>query len=180
MVDLADSLRAGAVAVIPTDTLYGLVALATDKEAVERVYALKKRTPTKPCIILISSIDELQIFGVSVDEDRLRVLNKYWPGPVSIILPCDKTTPEYLHRGTYTLAFRLPSDAGVLALVAASGPLIAPSANPEGLPPATTIDEAKAYFGDAVDVYIDGGVRSSKSSTLLIVDEAGEVTVVRR
>ena len=143
---LVELLQNGAVGVLPTDTLYGIVAQAGNKEAVERVYALRKRSPEKPCIVLISSIADLSQFTIR-PSDRIReVLSRLWPGPVSIILPCTAKKFEYLHRGTKTLAFRLPKSAPLRSLLAKTGPLIAPSANPEGEKPAYTITSVRKYF----------------------------------
>lgn len=166
----------GGVGVIPTDTLYGVVACALQQPAVERVYALKGRLPTKPCIILCSSLDELALFGAHLSERQQDALSKL-SGAVSFILPCD--APEYLHRGVHSLAFRVPKSERVREFLSETGPLIAPSSNPEGLPPATTIDEAQAYFGDRVDFYKDGGACDGRPSTLVSFDENDEVVVLR-
>lgn len=177
--DYAEVLKGGGVGVMPTDTIYGIVALANSERAVSRVYALKGRSSLKPCIILISSVEDLTQFGITLTPSREKVLMQYWPGPVSIIMPCGASVPEYLHRGTHTLAFRLPKNVNLQSFLKASGPLIAPSANPEGLTPATTIDEAKNYFGDEVDFYIDGGARVAKPSAVLSLDEQSAVTIIR-
>jgi L-threonylcarbamoyladenylate synthase len=176
----ANMLRRGKVGVIPTDTLYGIVAAVGNEQAVERVYSLKKRGATKPCIILIASLGDLNMFGVTLTKERRKVLSRYWPGPTSIILACGADVPEYLHRGGHTLAFRLPSDARLRRLLKASGPLIAPSANPEGSPPVRTIEEAKKYFGRRVDFYLDAGTRTSAPSTLIALDEKDSITVLRK
>jgi L-threonylcarbamoyladenylate synthase len=175
----ADLLKQGGVGVMPTDTLYGLVASASDETAIKRVYDLKGRTASKPCIILISGFDDLPHFGTTLTREQHNVLNNYWPGPVSVILPCGPLTQEYLHRGTQTLAFRIPKDARLRKFLQESGPLIAPSANPEGLPPATTAEEAKAYFGSSVDFYEDGGKRTGEPSTIITFDKNNRVVIVR-
>lgn len=175
----ANLLVNGKVGVIPTDTLYGIVASATNESAVRRVYALKKRASTKPCIILISSIGDLKIFGIELTEQQKSIVNTYWPGPVSIVLSCGDDVPEYLHGGTHTLAFRLPDGEKLIALLRESGPLIAPSANPEGLPPAATAGEARQYFGDSVDFYTEGGVRAGEPSTLVKLGASGSLEVLR-
>jgi len=173
-------LREGGVGVIATDTLYGLVAAAANEEAVRRVYKLKNRAITKQSIVLISSLKELAYFGIGLTEQREQLLTRYWPGPTSIVMPCGTAVPEYLQCGTHTLAFRLPSDEPLRAFIHESGPLIAPSANPEGQPPATTIEQAREYFGDTVDFYVDGGERSGEPSTLIALSEKDEVTVLRK
>ncbi|MFA6585432.1 MAG: L-threonylcarbamoyladenylate synthase [Candidatus Paceibacterota bacterium] len=176
----AKMLKEGEVGIIPTDTLYGIVAVALNEAAVTRVYALKGRSPAKPCIILISSIEDLALFSIVLSERRREVVSRYWPGPVSIVLPCGPTVPEYLHRGTHTLAFRVPEDASLRQFLRESGPLIAPSANPEGVPPAENITEAQKYFDDHVDFYIDGGERTGAPSTLIALDEQDAITVLRK
>ena len=84
---LSSKLNAGGIAVIPTDTIYGIVARALDKKAVERLYKVRQRNPKKPCIILISAISYLKKFGITFDFLTLRLLDLLWPGPVSIVLP---------------------------------------------------------------------------------------------
>jgi L-threonylcarbamoyladenylate synthase len=174
-----EMLKNGGVGVLATDTLYGLVALTFNQSAVERVYTLKERTPSKPCIILISAFEDLALFGANLSEAQRKALAPHVPGPVSFILPCGATAPEYLHRGTHTLAFRIPRDEKLRDFLKQSGPLIAPSANPEGSPPATTIEEARNYFGDRVDFYHDGGKRAGKASTLISFSEHDEIVVLR-
>ena len=171
-------LKAGGVGVIPTDTLYGVVAQAFHPAAVERVYQIRRRTPTKPFIILISSSADLTKFSVVLNSRSKKFLAKYWPGEVSVILPCKKNKLAYLHRGTNSLAFRVPGSAGLREFLKKTGPLIAPSANIEGKPPAKTIGQAKKYFGGGVDFYLDAGRRDSKPSTLVRLGKI--ITVIRQ
>ena len=173
-------LRAGKVGVIPTDTLYALAAVAMHEAAVQRVYLLKKRTPSKPCIILIDALDALSTFDVVISVTQREVLARVWPGEVSVVLACGTTAPEYLHRGTGTLAFRLPANQELRNLIRESGPLIAPSANPESFSPATTIEEAKNYFHENVDFYKDGGTRAGMPSTLIMLGVDGKISVLRK
>lgn len=176
--DCAGPIAKNGVGVIPTDTLYGLVGRAQDKEAVERIYRLKGRQSDKPLIVLISSLDDLSKFKVKVDAKTKKVLEKYWPGKVSVILPCPNQEFEYLHRGTNTLAFRLPDYPELRDLIKKTGPLVAPSANPEGLSPAKNIKEAREYFGDEVDFYYAKGILKSLPSTLIEV-RGGKIKVLR-
>ena len=97
-------------------------------------------------IVLIASISDLKQFGVKVDSKTARILGKLWPNKVSVVLPCASKKFSYLHRGTKTLAFRLPKPVALRKLLKSVGPLVAPSANWEGERPARTIREAKKYF----------------------------------
>lgn len=151
--EIAALLKNGGVGVLRTDTLYGLVARADSEAAVERVYRLKHRTPTKSPIVLIADISML--FD-TYDGATIKRLKELWPGKNSIILP-SKNGPRWVTRGNGSVAYRMPEHERLRALVAKTGPLIAPSANPESQPPAAAIEEAVAYFGNQVDFYVDGG-----------------------
>lgn len=147
------TLLAGGVAVVRTDTLYGIVALARNQTAVRRVYEIKGREATKSPIVLIDSLE--QLFD-SYDEATISQVHQYWPGPNSIVLP-SSNAPTWIRRDNASVAYRLPAHEALRVLIRQTGPLIAPSANPEGLLPPTTIAQAQDYFGDAVDIYVDGG-----------------------
>src|SRR5258708_4354978 len=101
----------GGVGVIPTDTIYGIVGSALNPEAVEKIYRLRKRATDKPFIILISSIADLDKFGVKPSQKQKEFLEKNWPNPLSVILPVLDEKFKYLHRGKDSLAFRMPKDS---------------------------------------------------------------------
>lgn len=174
---IAEILKRGGVGVMPTDTIYGVVGSALSKKTVERIYRLRRRTRSKPMIILIGSVRDLARFGVRIGRETRKVLRKLWPGKVSVILPCISEKFFYLHRGTKTLAFRLPRNPDLIELLKAVGPLVAPSANPEGKLPAKTAKEAKRYFGNKADFYLDAGKLSSKPSSLVKLEKKGVVVL---
>ncbi|MFZ8848599.1 MAG: methylated-DNA--[protein]-cysteine S-methyltransferase [Minisyncoccia bacterium] len=194
-------LKEGAIGVIPTDTIYGICTSAFNKKSVEKVYKLRKRNPNKPCIILISSLEDLKKFNIRLTLWQKKILEKLWPGKVSVVLGMQTmqtsrrlggtnedfidlawtnqnkisarsafhsamSAYKYLHRGTNSLAFRLPKNKLILNILKISGPLIAPSANWEGYEPAKNIKEAKKYFGNKV-FYLDRGDLISKPSSLI-------------
>lgn len=178
LLSVASHLLAGEVVVMPSDTIYGTLGLAQNRLTVSHIYDLKERTPTKPVIILISSLKDLAIFGVKPTRYQRSLLNRFWPGTVSVILSCKGSKFEYLHRGTHTLAFRLPKDELLTDLIRSTGPLAAPSANPEGHPPAKNISEAKTYFRDKIALYVDGGNKEAPPSTLVSILDS-KITVLR-
>ncbi len=139
----ANILKSGGIGVMPTDTIYGLLGSALDKKTVERIYQVRGRRPDKPLIILIGSLEDLKLFGIKPKDKTLEILKKYWPGQLSVVLPCAGKKFKYLHRGTKTLAFRWPKNKWLQNLLKKTGPLVAPSANPEGRTPAINIIEAK-------------------------------------
>lgn len=176
-------LRKDGIGVMPTDTIYGLVGSAFSKKAVDRIFEIKKRDDHKPLIVLISSIKDLKKFYIHshilLSEPIQNVLKNVWPGKVSVILPCDSDEFNYLHRGAKTIAFRLPAKKSVIEILKKTGPLVAPSANPQELKHAENIKQAKEYFDDNVDFYLSAGTLKSKSSTLIKIKEEGEVEVLR-
>jgi len=178
-----DIIHSGRVAVIRTDTLYGLVGDATRPQTVDRIYTIKNRDPLKPVIVLIGNYNQLSLFGIHPSNKIMNELKKLWPGKTSVILdaPNESISTHYLHKGTGGIAFRIPGDAELRALLIDVGPLVAPSANPEGLEPAATIDQAREYFKDTVDYYMDGGeVTDNKPSQIIALSEDVDVTIIRK
>jgi len=173
-------LKIGKIGVLPTDTIYGIVGSALNPESVEEIYILRKRAPDKPMIILISSLDDLQKFDIVLTNKQKETLEKIWPNPVSVILPCPNEKFSYLHRGKKSLAFRMPKDEIILKILKKVGPLVAPSANFEKEKPAETIVKAKKYFRDKVDFYVTGGRLKSKPSTIMQLFEDGTKIVLRK
>lgn len=177
--NLIKTLKNGGVCVMPTDTIYGIVGRADKKHTVENIYEIRRRNPERPCIILIGDKKEINKFSISTTKEQDKKINENWPGPVSIILDCNDDSLEYLHRGTKTLAFRLPNNEDLRNLLIETGPLIAPSANPEGYPIAKDCNEALGYFGNAVDYYGDGGIVEGKASKVVKLKNDGSMTVLR-
>jgi len=169
---IATTLLAGGLAVLRTDTIYGVIASANNQRACEKIYELKGRDGDKACIVLVA--DESQMW----DDASRRAFQRAVPliddnYPTSVIVEIGADTPDWIHRGKDSVAFRIPRTAPwLIELLKLTGPLIAPSANPQGLAPATDIDEAIAYFGEAVDAYVDGGeVQSNEPSHLYQVHQ---------
>ena len=172
-------LKLGGVGVFPTDTLYGIVGSAINGETVERIYVLRKRNLKKPMIILISSLNDLKKFDIALSVEQKKILKKIWPAGVSVVLECAKKKFEYLHRGKKTLAFRFPDDEELLKILKKTGPLVAPSANKEGEKSAVTYLEARKYFVEDVDFYVDAGKLKSKPSTIIEINKNGKINVLR-
>lgn len=167
-----DLQTAGSVGVIPTDTVYGLVARAADQTAVARLYELKNREG-KPGTIIAASLEQLETLGLK--HRYLRAVEQYWPGAVSVIIPCANLA--YLHLGVGGLAVRIPDQPELAELLRATGPLLTSSANHPGEPTSNTVEQARRYFGDLVDFYVDGGDLSANlpSTIIRIIDDAVEV-----
>lgn len=172
------TLLSGGIAVLRTDTIYGIVARASDKDACERVYAAKGRDASKACIVLIAN--DAQIWDSVSREAFMKVAEGVEGEPTSIIVPSGANTPDWIPHESNTVAFRIPSKPSLVKLLLSTGPLIAPSANPASGTPAETIEQAEAYFGDAVDLYVDGGsAKGARASHVVRVTNSGVVERVR-
>ncbi|HEX5456265.1 MAG TPA: L-threonylcarbamoyladenylate synthase [Candidatus Saccharimonadales bacterium] len=164
-------LQTGGVTVMPTDTVYGVVCRAADEHAVERLYRLKSREK-KPGTVIAASIEQLT--GLGIKRRYLTAVSQFWPGAVSVEIPHDLA---YLNQGTGRQALRVVKEEWLADMLAQTGPLLTSSANLPGEPTSADIDEAKGYFSDKVDFYLDGGrLEARKPSTLIrVVDDAIEV-----
>lgn len=173
---IATLLQQGGIVVMRTDTLYGIIGRAEDVTAVERIYTIKGRQSHKPSIQLVTAPEHILGDG----ELFMRQAETHRDRPTSIIIDTPNA-PNYLTRGGASLAYRLVRDGSLFDIIEKVGPLVAPSANPEGAAPARTITEARTYFGDSIDMYVDGGEvpADAAASRLLRIAPDGSVTIVR-
>jgi tRNA threonylcarbamoyl adenosine modification protein (Sua5/YciO/YrdC/YwlC family) len=165
------ALGRGDLVVIPTDTVYGLAADAFSPEAVARLVAAKGRGREAPPPVLIPGIPTLDALAEEVPEPVRDLVDAYWPGGLTVILPARSTLTWDLGETRGTVALRMPAHRVALELLTETGPLAVSSANLTGRPAAQTAAEAEQMLGDAVAVYLDGGPGGSVPST--IVDATG-------
>lgn len=151
-------LNDGGIVAYPAETFYGL-GVKFDKEAsLRKLYELKKRPKEKPMPLIIGSRASLSMIAVSVNEIAESLMDKFWPGPLTLLLKAKKGLSPYLTAGTGRIAVRIPGESAALYLVREAGfPITATSANPSGMPPAEDADAVIRYFGGEIDMVIDGG-----------------------
>lgn len=165
--EIAAALAAGEVAILPTDTVYGLAASPRAPAAIARVFALKGRPGDKALPVLAASLDDLASVAV-ITPAAAAVARRFWPGPVTIVVErAAGFDPDLGGPGDGTVAVRIPDCKPALEVLAAAGPLAVTSANRSGAPPATTADGARAAFGDAVVHVLDGGTSAGTPSTVV-------------
>lgn len=166
----------GGVGVLPTDTVYGVVANATERVAVERLYALKRRE-RKPGTLVAASVEQLERLGVA--KEHLQKVARFWPGSVSAVLSLHGAH-GYLTQGVGTIAMRVVADERLKRILEQTGPLVTSSANHPGKPGSVNVQEAWDYFGNEVDFYVDGGDLSGREpSTIIRITDAGGIEVLR-
>lgn len=162
----------------PTDTLFGILGNALSKKVANRIYAVKKRNPHKPLIVLFDSVERLKEFGIIVPKMYLKALKKLYPSSMTAVLSLSECSPFKKILKRENLAVRIPADEFLQHLIEETFPLFAPSANPEGEEPARNCKECKNYFEGQIKYCIEGksnGIPSTivdltKSKPLLLRD----------
>ncbi len=153
-----EALRRGDAVVYPTETFYGLGVDATCPPALERLRQLKLRAAGKPISVLVADRRMLGAVATAVPPEAERLMDRFWPGPLTLVLPARPDLSPLLTAGTGTIGVRCSSHPLAQALVSAfGGPVTTPSANPAAAEPPVTVAEARGYFADDVAVYVDGG-----------------------
>ncbi|HZP42232.1 MAG TPA: L-threonylcarbamoyladenylate synthase [Candidatus Binatia bacterium] len=177
--DPVAALAAGGLVVFPTETVYGLGADALAPAAVARLVEVRGRDEGKPILVLVRDLAMAASVAREVPAAARRLAARFWPGPLTLVLPARDDLAPPLTAGTGTIGVRVSSHPVAAALVAGLGrPVTAPSANPPGAPPPRRLDEARAWFGARVDAWVDGGTLPGGASTVAVADDRG-VRVLR-
>jgi L-threonylcarbamoyladenylate synthase len=189
---VAARLRAGGIAAIPTETVYGLAANALDPNACAQVFAAKERPTFDPLIVHlagadpIQTLEESQLVNVEALNDRARahlrkLAERFWPGPLTLVLPKTARVPDLVTSGLPSVAIRFPSHPIAQAILKACGkPLAAPSANRFGRISPTRAEHVLKELGDRVDLILDGGpCQIGLESTVLRIDPTGGLELLR-
>ncbi|OHO78900.1 threonylcarbamoyl-AMP synthase [Corynebacterium sp. HMSC036E10] len=153
----ADAVRAGRCVVLPTDTVYGIGCDAFNNDAVATLLATKRRGPDMPVPVLVGSWSTIQGLVREFSDTAKTLVEAFWPGGLSIVVPEAPSLPWNLGDTRGTVLLRMPNQPLALELLQETGPMAVSSANISGNPPAQAAAEAKAQFGDAIGVYLDGG-----------------------
>lgn len=180
-IDAAIGLLAhGGVVVYPTETLYGLGVDASNAAALHRLVQLKGREPGKPIAVLVADLGMVAHLAASIPVAAQRLMQRFWPGPLTVVLPARGDVAAVLTGGSGTIGVRLSSHPTATALVRGLGrPLTTPSANPAAAAPPRSLDVARRYFGTRVDAYLDGGLLTGEPpSTVVRVDR--DLQIVRQ
>ena len=174
------ALTRGDVIAFPTETLYGLGADALNEAAVENVFELKGRDRSNPFPVLVTDQEMLHTLVTEIPTIAQRLMDRYWPGPLTLVLPGRKNIPKPLCNRSGGVAVRISSQPIATLLVNGLGrPLTATSANPSGKEPARTLQETKKYFAGQVEVFVDGGTLTSKSGSTVVEVMEDRIKIIR-
>lgn len=162
-------LRDGKIIAIPTETVYGLACNALDVKAVEELYSIKERSLIKALPVQVSSVQEARKYVISVPEPVEKLMNFFWPGPLTIILPKNTSVPDIVTAGLRNIAIRIPDHELTLDLLKACPfPLAVTSANISGKASFTDADSVMNELSGKIDYVLDGGIsRIGKESTIV-------------
>jgi tRNA threonylcarbamoyl adenosine modification protein (Sua5/YciO/YrdC/YwlC family) len=165
---VAAALLDGGVVLLPTDTVYGLAALPADRQAMQRLFALKGRGADVPIAVLCASADQ----ALALTDGRMTpaveaVAARWWPGPLTLVLGRREALELHLGEPSTTIGVRVPHHPLVRAVAAQVGPIAATSANPHGLPTPETAAGAAAALGDGIALVVDGGRLAVRASTVI-------------
>ena len=178
--DIAAIVARGGVLAFRTDTFYGLGVDPFNRSAIQKIKDLKGREDGKPILVLISDPEQLNRLIEKQTVVFAHLAERFWPGPLTIIGHAATGLPDELTAGTKTVGVRLPDDDEARALVrACGGALTATSANPSGQPSARTAEDVFTYFGERVDLIVDGGTAQTDQPSTVVDAGGGEVRLIR-
>ncbi len=167
--EAARIIKNGGLVAVPTETVYGLCANALDEKAVKKIFELKGRDEKKPMALMISGAEDIGKYALEIPAAALVLADKFWPGPLTIVLKAREFIPEILKAFGSTIGLRCPDKKITLELLKkCSLPLAGPSANPSGEKSPVSAKEVLAYFDGKIDAVIDGGESELKEASTLI------------
>ena len=156
--EAASIIQNGGVVAFPTETVHGLGADAFNPEAVARIFELKNRPRFDPLIVHVAELSDVEKIWLKADDRAKKLMERFWPGPLTIVLPKRPEVPDIVTAGLPTVAVRLPSHPVALSLIReARTPIAAPSANPFGYLSPTTAEHVQDQLGDGIEIILDGG-----------------------
>lgn len=176
----ASVIRNGGVVAIPTETYYGLAADPFNESALQKIYDLKQRPYNKPILVLIEKIEQLEKLVSDIPELYIPLIEKYWPGPLTLIFPALPVISPIMTGGTETIGIRLSSDRTANEICRTLGfPITATSANRSGENPAGNASQIISAFGNSLDLIIDGGATGNMQCSTVVNYIGGKLRIVR-
>ena len=173
-----DVLNHGGLIAFPTDTVYGLAAPVFDEASIDRLYFVKGRTHTKAIAVLLSNIDQLQKVTLEITTQAQKLAEKFWPGPLTIVLPRHPDLPEILAPEP-TIGVRIPDHPFALRLMDQTGPLAVTSANLSGAENACTAQEVMKQLRGRIHLIIDGGPTPGGIPSTVVDCATPEIKILR-
>ena len=177
----AKIINKGGIVIFPTETVYGIGVNALNESAVKRLYEVKQRPLSKPISLLVSNIDMVSSLAKNITDIEYKLMENFFPGPLTIILEKRDIVPNILTSGSNTVGIRMPDNIIALELIKyANVPLATPSANISGKPSGTDLSMIMSDFIDKVDYFIDGGPCKIKTASTIVKVVNGKPVILRQ
>jgi L-threonylcarbamoyladenylate synthase len=179
--EAARLIRAGGLIAFPTETFYGLAVDPFNKEALARLFAAKQRSLHKAVLVLVRNREQLAILAHEVPAAYESLIERFWPGPLTLIFPAHPNLPELLTAASGTVGIRMSSHplAGEL-LEAVGGPVTATSANLSDQPSPSSVDQVTQQLAGRIDAILDGGITPGGGSSTIVSLVGGKLVIVRQ
>lgn len=176
----ANLILSGELVAFPTETVYGLGAHAFSAPAVNKIFEAKQRPPQNPLLVHISNPEQAEKLVTSLPPAALQLMDRFWPGPLSLILPARMEVPPVVRGGKTSVGLRMPSHPAALALLEKTGPVAAPSANLSGHPSPVTAEHVRADLDGKIAAILDAGPTGGGVESTVLDLSADSYTVLRR
>ena len=176
----AELIKQGKIVVFPTETVYGIGANGLNEQAVKKLYEVKQRPYNKPISLLVSNMEMVNEIAKDITEVEYKIMEKFFPGPLTIILKKKDIVPDIVTAGQDTVGVRMPSGEIARKLVEmARVPIATPSANITGEPSGTNLQEIKKHFEGKADYFIDGGISKLGLASTIVKVVDGKIQILR-
>lgn len=177
----AKLIKQGKIVVFPTETVYGIGTNGLNENAVKKIYEVKQRPLNKPITLLVSNMEMVNQIAKDITDIEYKIMEKFFPGPLTIILKKKDIVPDIVTAGRETIGVRMPSGEIARKLVDITGvPIAAPSANISGEPSGTNLQEIKKHFKNNVDLFIDGGESQLGIASTIVQVVDGKIQILRK
>ena len=177
----AELIKQGKIVVFPTETVYGIGTNGLDAGAVKKLYEIKQRPLNKPVTLLVSNMEMVEMLAKDITEIEYKIMKKFFPGPLTIILKKKEIVPDIVTAGGQTVGISMPSGEIARKLVEIAGiPIAAPSANITGQSSGTNIQEIRKHFEGKADFFIDDGESELGISSTIVQVINGKPQILRQ
>lgn len=177
----AKIIKNGGLVIFPTETVYGIGTNGLDKNAIKKLYSVKQRPLNKPISLLVNNINMIETVAKNITDLEYALIQKFFPGPLTIILEKKEIVPDILTAGSNTIGIRMPANNIALKLIDYAGvPIATPSANISGKPSGTNVEDIMKDFNTKVDCFIDDGPSKIGLASTIVKVIDGQIHILRQ
>lgn len=177
---VAETVENGSIIAYPTETFYGLGVKFDIEDSLKKLYEVKQRPKEKAMPLIIGNTEILSVVTTPLNPTAISLIERFWPGPLTLVLPAKENLSEYITAGSGKVAVRIPGESFALHLARTINfPITATSANLSGMPPAQDAKTVMKYFGNKIDLIIDGGPAPGGLPTTIVDATENKIEILR-